>query len=396
MQIPPVISTSPVFALFVAAILAALPGFSSAAVPISPAELNAPKIEISGASVILTVQPSVAGRSYQLQYSESMAAGSWLNLGAAVNGDGNNLVISTPYAAGVPRRFYRLVLEGTPAALEGFVLIPAGSFQMGDPSNPLVGSGDEVPTHTVQVSAFYMARHEVTKALWDGVRAWGLNNGYTDLAAGGGKGASHPVHSITWYDMVKWCNARSQMEGLTACYTLSNEAYRTGVTDAVVCNWSANGYRLPTEAEWEKAARGGLAAQNFPWGNTIDHSSANYRANSSLYAYDTSGCTVDTYHPAYNDGNFPYTSPVGSFAANGYGLYDMTGNVWEWCWDWYGLYTPDAQTDPRGSPTGPYRVNRGGSWFSRADYCRAAVRINCNPLSAEDNFGFRLARASAP
>ena len=112
------------------------------------------------------------------------------------------------------------------------------------------------------------------------MRTWGLANGYTDLAAGNGsyasKGANHPVHSITWYDMVKWCNARSEKEGLTPCYTVSGAIYQDGPEHAGGCNWSANGYRLPSEAEWEKAARGGLSAQNFPWGNTIAHSQANY------------------------------------------------------------------------------------------------------------------------
>ena len=140
-------------------------------------------------------------------------------------------------------------------APSGMVQIPAGNFQMG---NALSASGDgsssELPVHTVYVSAFYMDRYEVTKQLWDDVRAWGLSNGYTDLPVGSGKAASHPVQSITWYSMVKWCNARSQKDGLTPVYC-TNDAqtviYKTGnwdVTNAQV-KWSANGYRLPTEAE---------------------------------------------------------------------------------------------------------------------------------------------------
>jgi formylglycine-generating enzyme required for sulfatase activity len=107
-----------------------------------------------------------------------------------------------------------------------------------------------------------------------------LTHNYTDLAAGNGfypsKGANHPVHSITWYDMVKWCNARSEKDGLTPCYTLSGSVYRTSYSDDVVCNWAANGYRLPSEAEWEKAARGDLSGKRFPWGDRISQSQANY------------------------------------------------------------------------------------------------------------------------
>ncbi|MCX6879305.1 MAG: SUMF1/EgtB/PvdO family nonheme iron enzyme [Verrucomicrobia bacterium] len=275
----------------------------------------------------------------------------------------------------------------------GFALIPAGPFQMGDQSSPLVGWSAELPVHTVQVSAFYMGKYEVTKEEWDAVRTWGLANGYTDLAAGNGgyasKGANHPVHSITWYDMVKWCNARSQKEGLTPCYTVSGATYKTG-SSAPVCNWSANGYRLPTEAEWEKAARGGVVGKNFPWGtDTITHSQANYESSSS-YAYDVSPTRGS--HPTYAVGGYPYSSPVGSFAPNGYGLYDMAGNMWEWCWDWYGSYAAGSQADPRGAATGSYRVIRGGSWSINAIIARCASRNYDYPSNASNNNGFRLAR----
>jgi len=279
-----------------------------------------------------------------------------------------------------------------PPAPAGFSLIPAGSFTMGD---ALDGTYD-APTHTVTVSAFYMAQNLVTKAEWDAVRTWGLANGYTDLVAGSGKASNHPVQSITWYQMVKWCNARSQQAGFVPVY-YTNDAqttvYKTGdvnVTNAQV-KWIANGFRLSTEAEWEKAARGGLSSKRFPWGDTISHSQANYYAN-SFYSYDLSG---GGYHPSYTVGGTPYTSPVGSFAANGYGLYDMAGNVFQWCWDWYGSYDPAVLTDPRGpAASGTYRVFRGGSWFSHADYCRVALRNGNNPSDSSSSIGFRVARSS--
>lgn len=279
---------------------------------------------------------------------------------------------------------------GTPAPAD-MALIPAGSFTMGD---SLDGDGDAPPV-TVNVSEFFMGKHEVTKALWDEVRTWGASNGYTDLAQGAGKAADHPAQEISWWDVVKWCNARSQKDGLTPVYTVSGAVMRTGTTDPVA-NWNANGYRLPTEAEWEKAARGGLSGKRFPWGDTISHTDANFwNAGGETYQSGTTGP-----HPLWSnndDQNYPYTSPVGSFAANAYGLHDMAGNVWEWCWDWYGLYSNGA-TDPRGADSGTRRVIRGGGWGSSAFNCRVAGRFNVRfgPTVRSHDLGFRVARSSVP
>jgi formylglycine-generating enzyme required for sulfatase activity len=372
-------------------LFAALMVFATGGEPIAPGELVAPKLEIVGGNLNFTVQPSVAGRSYQLQYADKLHGGTWQDLGGVVIGDGNNLVITTPQIAGVPRRFYRLALD-TPAGVpEGFSFIPAGAFTMGRTSGD---TDSNAPPVTVNVSAFFIAKHETTKALWDEVQVWGAANGYMDLRSGMGKAANHPVQSINWFDVVKWCNARSEKEGLTPVYSVGGEVMKAGQT-APAANWSANGYRLPTEAEWEKAARGGQSGLRFPWGNSISHSQANYHAVSSI-SYDSSG-SVNNYHPSYRAGDFPYTSPVGSFAANGYGLYDIPGNVWEWCWDWYGGsdYVNGA-TNPRGAASGTNRVVRGSSWNGHAISCRSAYRSSYAPAGPFVNIGFRLALSSVP
>jgi formylglycine-generating enzyme required for sulfatase activity len=280
-------------------------------------------------------------------------------------------------------------------APQGMVLIPAGTFTMGD---SLDGDTNAVPISTT-VSAFYMDVTEVTLSQWQAVYFWAKDNGYSDLPAGSGKGPDHPVHTVSWYDTVKWCNARSQKAGLTPVYYTDDTqttVCKTGnvdVTNAQV-KWTANGFRLPTEAEWEKAARGGLSGQRFPWGNKINQNLANYvgaTVTSSTYDLGLNG---------YNaigsiGGTSPATSPVGSFAENGYGLYDMSGNIEEWCWDWYASSYVGG-TDPRGPTSGTLRVLRGGGWHGDAGLCRAAYRNLNNPTDRSIPLGFRVLRSSVP
>lgn len=287
----------------------------------------------------------------------------------------------------------RVNVSANDADSQGFALIPAGSFTMGDTFSE--GGSQERPTHSVSISAFYIEKTEVSKALWDSVYQWAIPRGYGFDNAGSGKGANHPVHTVNWFDAAKWCNARSQSDGRTPVYYTDaalTAVWKTGQTVPFV-KWSANGYRLPTEAEWEKAARGGLSGKRFPWGDTITHNQANYNS-STTYSYDTS--TTRGYHPTYATGSQPYTSPVASFSPQGYGLFDVAGNVWEWCWDWYdsSWYSNAGatQTDPRGPPTGSYRVLRGGSWYVYASYSRCAFRNYSTPSYADAYFGFRCVR----
>ena len=255
---------------------------------------------------------------------------------------------------------------GNPDVPEDMVLIPGGINTGTDP---------DFGAYNLTVTSFYMDKYEVTKALWDEVYAWAIAHDYSFYYLGDGKATNHPVQWVNWYDAVKWCNARSQQEGRPAVYTVNGAVYKTGQADNVV-QTSAAGYRLPTFVEWEYAARGGAASRRFPWGDSdeIQHARANYSSDESC-GYDTS--PTREYHPTYNDGIAPYTSQVGSFAVNGYGLHDMAGNVWEWCFDWCPGYE------------GSSRVLRGGSWYVNAYCCRVGYRIGIGPAYAYNGIGFR-------
>ena len=269
----------------------------------------------------------------------------------------------------------------------GMALIPAGSFTMGD---TLDGESDAIPTN-VYVSAFYMDVNLVSYCQWQSVYSWAMTNGYIFYSVGSGKATNHPVQTVHWYDVVKWCNARSQQAGLTPVYYTDTNLTQVYTNEGIpYVNWTANGYRLPTEAEWEKAARGGLSGQRFPWGNTISESQANYYGATNYYSYDLG---PNGFNVAFATGAEPFTSPVGCFAPNNYGLYDMAGNIFEWCWDWYGTpYGEPTATNPTGPASGTYRVMRGGLWGDSAVMARCATRYGERQTFADGNIGFRCAR----
>lgn len=253
--------------------------------------------------------------------------------------------------------------------------IPGGTFQMGDLSS--TDQFNAKPVHTVTLSPFSMAKYEITYAKWMEVKDWGGSHGYSfnrpgemgGEDGGGTQDENHPVTDIEWYDAVLWCNALSEKEGRTPCYYDSpsqSTVYRSGRIniDSQYVKWEADGYRLPTEAEWEYACRAGTITE-YSFGNSIDSSDANY------------------------NGNEKGTTSVGSYSPNPWELYDMHGNVWEWCWDWYHSYSDSSESNPRGSSTGSTRVIRGGDWHSYAKNMRAASRNNSRPDFTDYWGGFR-------
>jgi formylglycine-generating enzyme required for sulfatase activity len=264
------------------------------------------------------------------------------------------------------------------APQRGLVRIPAGPFQMGD---NLDKTGYVLPVHTVNLDEFYIDRYETMYTLWKEVHDWAVANGYKFDSAGQNgsfrKGNNLPVTMVSWYDSVKWLNARSEKEGRTPVYYVDDahtNVYRTGRVDLSnsQVKWEGDGYRLPTEAEWEKAARGGVKGQRYPWGDELGTGNAN----------DNMGGAV----------------PVGIYQANGYGLYDMAGNVFEWVWDWGSErqaydWAVDGAKNPRGpeSSDTDTRIRRGGGYTYGSQQLKCSGRMFRVPTYTAPYFGFRSA-----
>lgn len=307
---------------------------------------------------------------------------------------------NTTISVNVPM-FYRVrgMAYIPPTTPDGMALVPAGSFTMGNflfDGNSATNDPDITdanPTN-IYVSEFYMDTNLVSYGQWKTVYNWAATNGYSFDYSGSGKATNNPVQTITWQDGVKWCNARSQRAGLAPVYFTDaalTRIYTNGWIESPYVNGMANGYRLPTEAEWEKAARGGLNGQRFPWGNTISQSQANYYGNTAAYNYDLG---PDGFNPiGIIGGTYPSTTPVGTFAPNGFGLYDMAGNTFVWCWDYYGTpYGQPSTNNPTGPIVGSYRVIRGDSWGGDAYLARCAKRAGQNTSSASFGLGIRCVR----
>ena len=221
------------------------------------------------------------------------------------------------------------------------VAVEGGTFTMGGTEEQGTDAYDsEKPTHSVTLSSFVIGKHEVTQGLW--IAVMGSYPGAPSNTYG--LGDNYPVYYVSWNDIQTFITKLNELTGET--------------------------YRLPTEAEWEYAARGGKQSQG--------------------YKYSGSNTADDVAWYNVNSGNISH--PVGTKQANELGIYDMSGNVWEWCADWYGAYTADAVSNPTGATSGTYRVFRGGSWFSNARNVRVSSRYYDTPSLRFNYIGFRLAR----
>lgn len=235
------------------------------------------------------------------------------------------------------------------ATNDNFVLVSGGTFQMGSPASEPERSSDE-SQHNVTVSSFYMAKTEVSQQEYQTI----MGNNPSET-----KGDNLPVTNITWYDAIEYCNRLSTSEGLTPCYTISGTS--------VTWNKAANGYRLPTEAEWEYAARANSATP-FSFGDHVHNSDANCY-NAYGYNNDASGNWVNG-----SDAYLRKTVAVDQYTANAYGLHNMHGNAAEWVWDWYGTYDAGGSSNPTGPESGNAKVVRGGGWNDHPKHIRSAYR----------------------
>ena len=231
------------------------------------------------------------------------------------------------------------------------VLVEGGAFTMGNARDSQYA--DQLPVHRVSLGSFFLSKYEITWAQYRTIMGQGTDPAPAD---------NLPVERVSWFDAVEFCNLLSGREGLTPCYLIDGKN--------ISCDFSKKGYRLPTEAEWEYAARGGGFFGNHRF-------SGSDNINQVAWYYSNSNGV---------------THAVGRKLANELGLFDMSGNVWEWCWDWYGFYSTDSLIDPTGPETGIDRIFRGGNMITHENYIQVTFRGFHNPSLTGVGVGFRVAR----
>ena len=311
----------------------------------------------------------VVGQAYLIESATSLSPPDWTPLATLS-------LPRTPYlwmdtnSPATGRRFYRVGLS----AFTPLVYIPAGTFTMGSPASEAERYPGETQHQVTLTRGFWMGKYEVTQGEY--LAVMGSNPSYfrngIDGSGNGGSGGVvtnelvHPVEQVSWADATDYCRKLTQKESAAG---------------RIPEGWK---YRLPTESEWEYGSRGGTTTA-FSYGSALGSGMANF---DERYEYDSSVGTIDN-----PDGDYlGLTTEVGSYAANVFGLYDMHGNVWEWCQDWYGPY-PGTVTDPGGPATGSARMIRGGSLEYGGVFCRSAYRGYTYPTSRGSNFGFRVVLA---
>ena len=281
---------------------------------------------------------------------------------------------------------------------EGYVIVPAGDFLMGSPEHE-AGRGDDEPLHLVHISKpFLMKEHEVTQAEWREALEDDHIPSKLDQC-----GDDCPVEGLNWWSAVAFCNALSDQEGLAPCYTMSGCKKVVGhgleCEQVVFQGLDCHGYRLPTEAEWEYAARAGTVTSLYSGDLPITQVENDAPAADPIAWY--AGNSGADYPGAVNCSEWPDTQyvsetcgvhPVSGKIPNPWGLWDMSGNVWEWCWDWYGDYE-GPETDPLGPGDGTLRVLRGGSWRVAGVLVRSANRGRYEPGVRADHVGLRPVRS---
>ena len=253
----------------------------------------------------------------------------------------------------------------TALEMNRMVRVEGGTYKMGSKDSDKTADNDEQREHEVTIKTFEISKFEIT--VWEWKQYTKANKLSMPAKPDWGWQDNYPINGITWEEAIAYCNWLSKKEKLQPVYSKQGPNY--------VCNFKANGYRLPTEAEWEFAAKGGVKSKGYKF-------SGGNEANEVAW------------HKAISK-NSPHT--VGTKLPNELGIYDMSGNVWEWCWDWYNkdYYKIEKGDNPKGPEMGERRTVRGGSWDSQVNYLRPANRISTPQNKTHEFYGFRVARTIA-